>query len=133
MGSQKGGEWKHERGTIHDAMGQVFINKGIYENPNDPKMREWQRQRNSKFGLGNYAPGGYFSPEKVAERKNREEEDKKWTAGLQRFASIPETTEGRRGFLNTEREGREEIWDGPFSRGKKAPIHDFLERTGQVK
>lgn len=113
MGSQKGGEWQHQRGSLADKLGESFINKGLYENPEDEKFREWQRQRNSKFGLGNYAPGGYFSNDQLALRKRQEEDAEKGRQTVARMAAIPETTEGRRGFLNTEVESRKDIWDKP--------------------
>jgi len=101
----KGDTWQHSKGSFFDKLSEGQINKGLYENPDDPKYRDWQKKRNKAFGLGNYAKGGYFDPENV---KKRELEK---TGPANRMAAIPETTEGRRGFLNKEVESRKEIWD----------------------
>ena len=116
MGSQKGGEWTHQRGSLFDKLGESMINKGLYENPNDEKFRDWQRQRNSAFGLGNYSPGGYFSPEQTELRRRQEEDAEQRRQTAARMAAIPETREGRRGFLNTEVESRRDIWDDQSER-----------------
>lgn len=90
--------------TYHDDGSVTGINMWTNTStgrPVDPRKGEI-------FSNKGYKPP---APKESEEDKARREQERLERESRMRMAAIPETTAGRRAFLNTEVESRKDIWD----------------------